>query len=150
MLALPSCLLPSFDDWYLSWLWVLMDNQFTMVVPCLPLLSAGLRTIPKTPSWVESVKLCCLAFASPTHFLASDERSPFHHHGWSGALMFGGEPRAEGRGDPRVHQQDQHLLPSLYRLGFELALASENKILGEFSCKTPSTLTEHVPHFSVT
>lgn len=64
--------------------------------------------------------------------------------------MFGGEPRAGGRGDPRVHQQDQHLLPSLYRLGFELALASENKILGEFSCKTPSALTEHVPHFSVT
>lgn len=64
--------------------------------------------------------------------------------------MFGGEPHTEGRGDPRVHQQDQLLLPSLYRLGFELGLASKNKILGEFSCKTPSTLTEHVPHFSVT
>lgn len=147
MLALPGCLLPSFDDQYLSRLWVLMDNRFTIVVPHLPLLSAGVRTIPKTPSWVESVKLCCLAFASPTHFLASDERSPFHHHGCSGALMFGGEPRAEGRGDPRVHQQNQHLLPSLYRLGFELALASENKILGEFCCKTPINFDRTCPPF---
>lgn len=43
----------------------------------LPLLSAGKRAIPKTHSWVKSGKLCCLAFASPTHALASAEGSPF-------------------------------------------------------------------------
>lgn len=51
---------------------------------------------------------------------------------------------------PRVHWQDKHLLPCLHRPGFELGLASENKIFREFSCKTPSTSTKHVPHFSET
>ena len=77
LLALPSCLLSSFDGQYLNWLRVLMYNWFTVDMPGLPLLSAGVRAIPKTHSWVESVKLCCLAFASPTHSVASTERSPF-------------------------------------------------------------------------
>lgn len=54
-----------------------MNNWCTMGVPGLPLLSAGRRAIRKTHSWVKSGKLCCLAFASPTHALASAEGSPF-------------------------------------------------------------------------
>lgn len=159
-LALPSCLLPSFDGQYLTWLWVLMRNWFTMDMPGIPLLSAGMRTIPQTHSWVESIKLC-LAFASPTHSLASAESSPFLLTVLPMIIAVGEVnliPKAGGSTvgwhcrsqHPRVHQQDEHLLPCLYRLGFELGLASENKIFGEFSCKTPSASTKHVPHFSVT
>lgn len=54
-----------------------MDNWFTMDMPGLPLLSAGVRAIPKTHSWVESIKLCCLALVSPARSLASAESSPF-------------------------------------------------------------------------
>lgn len=95
-------LLPTLDGHYFTWLRVLMDSRFTMDMPGLSLLSAGVRATPKTfTGSICQALLFSICFSSPLPSICWTFSLPAggadDDHGRAGlpwSLMDGGESQA--------------------------------------------------------